>query len=146
MENKATIRLKDLPLKEWEQTVWMFERDIDSCLDKSWMENIAKAEHRELCEILRTIKKAAMSKPIEELTIMEYLQTCNLQDMAEVLFYYALQMAQDVAGMVGGKLTEIMVVNALKQGKGKLIQEYISLLKCPVSELRGQCFDQRKSD
>ena len=56
MKNKATIRLKDLPLKEWEQTVWMFERDIDSCLDKSWMENIAKAEHRELCEILRTIK------------------------------------------------------------------------------------------
>lgn len=78
MGNKAIIKLKNLPLKGWEQTVDMFERDIDSCLDKSWMENIAKAEHRELCEILRTIKKAAMSKPIEELTIMEYLQTCNL--------------------------------------------------------------------
>ena len=72
MGNKAIIKLKDLPLKEWEQTVGMFERDIDSCLDESWMENIAKAEYRQLCEILSTISKAAVSKPVEELTVMEY--------------------------------------------------------------------------
>ena len=137
MKNKATIRLKDLPLKEWEQTVWMFERDIDSCLDKSWMENIAKAEHRELCEILRTIKKTAESKSSEELTVMEYLQTCNMQEMADVFFYSQLKIVQDIACARGGKSAKISVTKVLEQSKGTFIEECIKNLKKPVSEMQG---------
>ena len=68
---------------------------------------------------------------------MEYLQTCNMQEMADVFFYSQLKIVQDIACARGGKSAKISVTKVLEQSKGTFIQECIKNLKKPVSEMQG---------
>ena len=67
---KRKIDSESLPLKNWKKEAAMFQDDYTAGVETSWLLNVAKAENKLICKIIRAIEEApTLTLPNEALTL-----------------------------------------------------------------------------